>query len=165
MIVPAICYKDEIEREMNMLLYTDDMMYFVGSISGEPVNLFVEDDGKGDLKCQFAIVDGNSNLVGYLQYRIDLYASCAYDFATISFAKGKPIMGKELHETLERLVRRYHRVEFSAISSNSVIKAYDRFLESHNNIGHKHVFKDAFRDLDGNYNDQYVYEFVNPNVL
>ena len=69
-------------------------------------------------------------------------------------------MGKELFNLLEKVIHDMHRVEFRAVSGNPAVKGYDRFLERHKDIGTKHVFRDAFRDLKGDYHDTYLYEFV-----
>lgn len=157
MLKPAICYKTELEKALAEYFYTDDMMFYQGCVN----SYLIEINDKGeDGYYQYAVVGSDNKLVGYIAYSIDYYSSCAYNFGAFSFDRGNPIMGRELFSLLETLVKKYHRVEFRAISGNPATKGYDRFLERHGDIGNKHVFRDEFRDLEGNYHDAYLYEFV-----
>lgn len=158
MLKPAICYKAELESALREYFYTDDMMFYQGCIN----SYLIEIDYKAeDGNYQYAVVDGDSKLIGYISYRIDYYSSCAYNFGAFSFDRGNPIMGKELFNLLERLIKQCHRVEFRAVSGNPAVKGYDAFLKRHEDIGNKHIFKDEFRDRQGKYRDAYLYEFVN----
>lgn len=157
MLKPAICYKTELESALREYFYTDDMMFYQGCINSYLIEIA---DKAEDGHYQYAVVDGDSKLIGYIGYRIDYYSSCAYSFGAFSFDRGNPIIGKELFDLLERLVKQYHRVEFRAVSGNPAVKGYDKFLERHKDVGYKHVFKDEFRDLQGKYHDAYLYEFV-----
>lgn len=157
MIKPAICFKSEIEDAMKEYFYTNDMMFYQGCINSYLIK--VDEEGEGG-KYQYAVVGADNNLIGYIEYSVDYYSSCAYNFGAFSFERGNPIMGKELFELLEKLVKDMHRVEFRAISGNPAIKGYDKFLERYKDIGVKHIFRDEFRDLNGNYHDVYIYEFV-----
>lgn len=161
MLKPAICYKEQIENALKEYFYTDDMMYYIGSLDSYPI--YIEDKGE-DGKYQYAVVGKDDNLIGYIAYRLDRYSSCAYNFGAFSFDRGNPVMGKELHDLLEKLVNTLHRVEFRAISGNPAIKGYDTFLQKHSDIGRKHILTDVFKDEDGNYHDDYIYEFVNNKV-
>ncbi len=160
MLKPAICYKAEIEDALKEYFYTDDMMFYQGSVNSYLIE--VSDKGEDGLY-QYAVVGKDNGLIGYIDYKIDYYSSCAYNFGAFSFKRGNPIMGKELFDLLETLIKQYHRVEFRAVSGNPAVKGYDEFLERHKDIGIKHVFRDEFRDLKGNYHDAYLYEFVNRN--
>ena len=148
MLKPAICYKEEIENALKEYFYSNDMMYYIGST--DSYLLSVSDKGE-DGHYQYAVA-----------YMLDRYSSCAYSFGAFSFDRGKPIMGKEMFDLLEKLVNTLHRVEFRAVSGNPAIKGYDKFLEKHSNIGKKHILKDVFRDANGQYHDNYIYEFINP---
>ncbi len=157
MLKPAICYKAEIEDALKEYFYTDDMMFYQGCVNSYLIQ--IEDCGENGIY-QYAVLGAGSKLVGYIDYRVDYYSSCAYNFGAFSFDRGNPIMGKELFKLLENLVSDMHRVEFRAVGGNPAVKGYDRFLERHKDIGKKHVFRDAFRDIKGNYHNIYLYEFV-----
>lgn len=158
MLKPAICYKAELEKALQEYFYTDDMMFYQGCVNSYLIE--IADKGEGG-HYQYAVVGEDDKLIGYIDYRIDYYSSCAYSFGAFSFDRGNPIMGKELFDLLENLVKQYHRVEFRAVSGNPAVRGYDAFLQHHKDIGLKHVFRDEFRDLQGDYHDTYLYEFVN----
>lgn len=159
MLKPAICYKDQIESALGEYFYTDSMMFYMGCLNSGLLK--IDDHSDGD-KYQYAVVDDKGDkLIGYISYAVDWYSSCAYGFGAFSFGHGNPIMGKELFDLLEKLINKMHRVEFRAVSGNPAIRGYDNFLKRHSDIGNKHVFKDEFRDTNGNYHDTYLYEFVN----
>lgn len=160
MLKPAICYKEEIESALKKYFYTDDMMFYQGYMNNELIEIPTQcrfDD------CHFAVIGECLELIGYISYKVDLYSSCAYNFGAFSFVRSNPIMGKELFGIMEKLVNKMHKVSFRAISGNSALKGYDAFLERHKDIGVKIVFRDEFKDMDGNYRDVIYYEFVNKN--
>lgn len=157
MLKPAICYKAEIEKALAEYFYTDDMMFYQGCINSYLIE--VDEKGEGG-EYQYAVVGNDNKLIGYIGYSIDYYSSCIYNLRAFSFDRGNPIMGKELFDLLEMLVKKYHRVEFRAISGNPAVKGYDKFLVKHSDIGSKHICKDEFRDSEGKYRDTYLYEFV-----
>lgn len=158
MLKPAICHKDEIENALKEYFYTNDMMYYCGGTGSHL--LTIADDGE-DGHYQYAVIGKEKNLIGYIAYMLDRYSSCAYSFGAFSFDRGNPVMGKDLYDLLERLVNTLHRVEFRAVSGNPATKGYDKFLKKHSDVGKKHILKDVFKDADGNYHDEYIYEFVN----
>lgn len=135
------------------------MMFYEGCVNS--YLLEIRDKGVNG-EYQYAVVSENDRdkLVGYISYTVDYYSSCVYNFGAFSFDKGNPIMGKDLFDVLERCIKKYHRVEFRAIGGNPAVRGYDNFLKRHTDIGNKHVFKDEFKDKEGNYHDAYLYEFV-----
>lgn len=157
MLKPAICYKTEIDCAMGEYFYTDDMMYYIGDNNSYLLEIR---ENSRDGVYQWAVVGKDGNLIGYIAYGVDYYSSCAYNFGAFSFDRENPVMGKEMFELLERLIKTLHRVEFRAIEGNPAIKGYDRFLERHSDIGKKHVLTDVFKDISGKYHDTYIYEFV-----
>ena len=54
---------------------------------------------------QYAIVDSGEKLVGYLGYHVDWYCSCASRFGLISFDRGNPIVGKDVFNELNKLIK------------------------------------------------------------
>lgn len=158
MLRPAICYKEQIENEFKKYFYTNDMMFYTGSVDSYFSE--ISEDGENG-KYQYAVVGSSEELIGYISYTLDRYSSCAYNFGAFSFDRGNPIMGKEMYDLLEKLIDTTHRVEFRAIEGNPAIKGYDAFLNKHSDIGKKHVFTDVFKDANGKYHNDYIYEFVN----
>ena len=98
MLVPAILYKDEIIKGMQKYFYTDDMMFETGCMDNWTPNITECPEGS---QFQYAIVDNNEKLIGYLGYAVDWYASKAYNFGLFSFDRGNPLVGKVVFEKLE----------------------------------------------------------------
>lgn len=160
MLVPAILYKNQIEKEFQKLYYTKDMFYYTGCLAQWYPNI---KELPSDREFDYAIINNDGKLIGYLSYRADYYCSKAYDFGLVSFDRGNPIVGKDLYEKLEELVSRFHRIEWRMIGGNKVEKHYDKFCKLHN--GQKHILKDSIRDQNGNYHDDIIYEIVKDGEL
>lgn len=156
MLVPAIMYKEQIAREFQKHFYSIDMFYETGGLH----NWIPTIDESPDFSTrQYAIVDKENKLLGYLGYRINHYNSCVYNFGLFSFDKGNQIIGRDLFNHMDELVQKYHRVEWRMVGGNPVERHYDKFCEKHN--GTKHVLRDAVKDEDGNYRNDIIYEIVN----
>lgn len=155
MLVPAILYKEQIIREFQKYYYTTDMLYETGCMCNWSPDIAEYPDAS---QFQFAIVDKNEKLIGYLGYSIDWYASKAYNFGLFSFDRGNILVGKDIFDKLEELTKTFHRVEWRAVGGNPACRGYDNFIKRHN--GNKHILKDSIKDKDGNYHDDIIYEIV-----
>lgn len=155
MLVPAILYKEQIVKEFQKYFYTTDMLYEMGCMGNWTPNIF---DCPDENQFQYAIVDKNKNLIGYLGYSVDWYTSKAYNFGLFSFDRGNMVIGRDVFDKLEDLVSTLHKIEWRAVGGNPACRAYDNFIKKHN--GNKHVLKDSIKDRDGNYHDGIIYEIV-----
>ena len=154
MLVPALLYKEEIEKAFAKELYTDGYFYYCGYAHCNSLTEISAEDNV----YQYAIVDTHKKLVGYLAYRVNSCGDCAYNFGLYSFDKGNLIIGKDLFSEMERLCKVFRRIEWRMIGGNPVKKHYDKFCAKHNgNVVRLH---DVCRDNDGNYHDEYIYEIV-----
>ena len=171
MLKPAICYKEQIENALAEYFYTNDMMYYMGYIGNGLITISDKSDNGNYQDYQFAVVNNKEELIGYIAYSVDYYSSCAYNFGAFSFDRGNPIMAKEMYDLVEKLLKRFHRIEFRAVSGNPATKGYDRFLAGHSKYAchskyecQKFVFKDVFRDTEGHFHDEYIYELINKEI-
>ncbi len=155
MLVPAILYREQIQKEFQKYYYTTDMMYETGCLDNWSPNIEVNPD---EQTYQYAIVGNDDKLIGFLTFRIDWYCSCAYNFGLFSFDRGNALVGRDVCKKIDELVNRFRRVEWRAISGNPACRSYDYFIEKYN--GNKHVLRDAIRDRAGNYHDDIIYEIV-----
>lgn len=154
MLEPAILHKGEIVGKMRTYFYTEDMIYATGCLHNWTPEIC---DCPDECTFQYAIMDGRE-VVGYLGYNVDWYASKAYNFGLFSFKRGNSVVGIDVFNKLEDLTETMHRVEWRAVGGNPVIKHYDAFCKKHDGI--KHVLRDAIRDKEGNYRDDIIYEIV-----
>lgn len=105
MLVPAILYKEQITKEFQKYLYTTDMMYVTGCLENWVPNILeCPDEGR----FQYAIVDENEKLIGYLGYSIDYYASRAYNFGLFSFDRGNLTVNVIQNSFIKSLVSKKH---------------------------------------------------------
>ena len=160
-LVPAILYKEEIVREFQKKFYTEDMLFETGSLNNWLPNIVDEPDSN---TYQFAIVDNDKKLIGYLDYHIDWYTSCASRFGLMSFDKGSHIIGLAVYKTMRKLIYEYrlHRIEFRMVGGNPVERHYDRICNHFG--GTKHILKDAIKDRYGQYHDDVIYEIIRNEV-
>lgn len=155
MLIPAIQRKEEIVREFQKYYYTTDMLYETGSMDNWCPDIVNCPDNS---TFQYAVIDGNNKLLGYLGYYVDWYSSRAYNFGMISFDRGNVLFAKDVFEKMEELVETFHRVEWRMVGGNPAQRGYDNFIKKHN--GNKHILKDCIRDKDGKYHDDVIYEIV-----
>lgn len=155
MLVPAILYKEQIIKGMQKYFYTKDMMYETGCMENWTPNISNCPD---ESQFQYAIVDKNEKLIGYLGYTVDWYASKAYNFGLFSFDRGNVLVGRDVFGKLEELIKTLHRIEWRAVGDNPACRGYDNFIKKHN--GKKHILKDAIKDRNGCYHNDIIYEIV-----
>lgn len=155
MLKPALLYRDEIIQKFTECLYTVDYYYYSGWNCGSSLPEIKPEENL----YQYAFVDKDDNVIGFLTYRIYDYSDTAQEFGLFSFDRGNPIIGIDLFKKLEELVARHHRVEWQVIEGNPVKKHYDKFCKKHN--GYIHHYHGTIKSIEGKYVDSYVYEIVN----
>lgn len=154
MLVPAILYKEEIEKAFSKELYTENYFYYYRYAYGNGLPEIRAEDRL----YQYAIVNNEEKLIGYLSYWIDSNADTVNNFGLYSFDNGNFILGKDLFEKLEELIKKHHRIEWKMISGNPVKRHYDKFCNDHN--GNVVVLHDVCKDNSGIFHDEYIYEIV-----
>lgn len=170
MLVPASCYKEEIEKAFAKLAYTDKLMWYDGCIDNFRHELTDESD-----KYHFAIVE-NGRLLGYVSFRVDWYCSMAYNFGLMSFVdtyaddndfygykSTKPAIFKAIREVM-RMVKSFdlHRIDWRCVSGNPAEKNYAGIASMLTREYHvrKVAFKDNMKDRHGNYHDTIMFELI-----
>jgi hypothetical protein len=128
MLVPAIIYKDEIEKEFAQYLYTEQYFYYIGRAHCNHLVRIDTNDGA----YQYAIIDKDENLIGYFEYTVDPCLDTVRGFGLFSFDKGNPIIGRDVLKAMEELVENYHRIEWRMVAGNPVQRHYDKFCKRHN---------------------------------
>lgn len=166
MLVPAITYKEEIEREFKKIQYTDKYLWYTGSIDNYDLEIKTEGD-----KFAFAIVC-QEHLIGYISFRVDWYCSMAYNFSLIRFSDAFVEIDGVATRTIANAIREVirmiesfnlHRIDFRCVSGNPVWIKYDHLLlwfHRRDWIGNMIVFRDNIRDRQGNYHDTICYELI-----
>lgn len=153
MLKPAILYKQELEKLFAEKIYTEDFFYYVGY----PQYFEIPEIKVRENDYQWAILD-DDKVIGYFAYRIELYTDNVYSFGLISFDKGNIKLARDVYNKLTELINKHHRVEWRAIQGNPAIRGYTRFCKKYN--GCILTYRDAVKDTDGNYRNEYVFEVV-----
>lgn len=155
MLIPAVLYKEEIERLFAEKIYTEDFFYYIGYPQYYPIPKIRLDQDQDTY--QWAIID-NGKLIGYFEYRVNLYLNSVDQFGLMSFDKGNITLAKDVYKKLTELICKHHRVEWRAIQGNPAIRSYTRFCQKCN--GTIHRFKDVTKGIDGDYKDEYIFEII-----
>lgn len=160
MLKPAIIRREEILAKMYEMFYSDKMFYLSGC-NGNWIPNISEDNASSDRRFQYAVVDPDDVLIGFLDYTIDWYGSTAHHFAIVSFDEGNPAFAKDIYSEIIKILKEYklHRIEWRMIAGNHAERGYDSLCKKFN--GTKHVLRDAVKDRYGNYHDDIIYEIIN----
>ena len=158
MLKPAILYKDELEKKFAENLYTDDYFYYAGCGHVH----YIPEIKAEDNNYQWAVVDKNEKLIGYIAYRIFPELDSAENFGIISFDKGNLTFSRDLYHLFDDLVKHYRRIEWRMVGGNHVESAYDHVIERYN--GNKVVLHNALKDNYGQYRDSIIYEIVKDKI-
>lgn len=155
MLVPAILKKSEIESGFQKLFYTNDMFL----ITGTTQNWIPEIKDTGN-NFQYAIIDKREKVIGYFDYTIDLYYSCAKNFCVVSFDKGNPSVVIDALIEFKKIINNsnIHRIEWTMVGSNPVEKIYDKICYKYN--GYKNILHDSIKDIKGQYYNYIIYEII-----
>ena len=170
MLIPAIQYKEEIEKQFQRIQYSEKYLWYTGSIDNYDIEVKTEGD-----KYSYAIVE-SGQVLGYISFRIDWYCSMAYNFSLIRFLpyyfdnptqEYKDSTLKMASAILEviRMIESFnlHRIDFRCVSGNPVWKKYEHLLlwfHRRDWIGNMIVFRDNIRDREGDYHDTICYELI-----
>lgn len=168
MLVPAISRKEELEKLFAKEIYTEDYFLYYGYRYGYSLPEIKAEENR----VQYAIVDNGESyfdgteivivdepkVIGYLAYSIQPSEDTVCNFGLYSFGRGNPIIGKDVFEEMERLVKSHRRIEWRMVGGNPVQRHYDKFCEKFG--GNKVVLHEVCSDPNGNYRDEYIYEIV-----
>lgn len=155
-IVPATAYKEEIEKYAAKLRYSNKMFFYNGTYEHGPMYIQTEDTAG---RYQWAIVDNDANLVGYISYQVDYFCANAYSFGLIAFADNKMAMMKGIREVIDHLKSlNLHRIEFRCVSDNPAKDRYLKIIKRFN--GKDFTMTDVFKDPTGQYHNVDIFEVI-----
>ena len=171
MLVPAITYKEDIEKQFKAIQYSDKYLWYTGSIDNYDLEVKTEGD-----KFAFAIVE-SCQVIGYISFRVDWYCSMAYNFSLIKFLPhyfdnptqeykdSTPKMVSAIREVM-RMIKRFnlHKIDFRCVDGNPAEKKYYKII--YNSAIDSEYYtrvirmRDNIRDREGNYHDTLIYELI-----
>ena len=170
MLVPAITYKESIEKQFRLLSYSDRLLLYTGSIENYDWEIKTDVD-----KYDFAIVH-SGQVVGYISFRVDWYCSCAYNFGLMKFLNtyfdnttqeyksSAPLIISAVREVVQMIKRfNLHRIDFRCVSGNPAMRGYMGILKQVQKQGYSIRtvdFIDNIRDRDGQYRNTTMFELI-----
>ena len=158
MLKPAIAYKAQIEQLIAESLYSDNFAYFSGEYYGDGNGIFEVQTDCYRGRFQYAIVNNDNEVVGFFGYTIDTLCNEAYGFKLIAFNKSHNTIMFDIYHELKKLLKRCHRIDWRMVGGNPIEPYYDKFCQKYGGV--KYRLRDRFKDLDGHYHDEIIYEII-----
>ena len=162
-LAPAIKYKQEIEKYIQSIMYTDESYYISGFKHSYSISI-PEDDREGK-SFHWAVLNNSNQLIGYIAYDIEFYDSILKNFKIISLVKGSICMGLALQKIIS-MINDYNlnKVIIYCIDDNPIREKFDNLCI--NNNGTKYIFKEEYKDNKDKYHDLIRYDiFIKNNPL
>lgn len=129
MLKPAQLYADELKRKYVEVWYDPEYMYYSGWIGSSELNISENTYDSHN----FASVDKNGNIIGYISYSVNYAAMNANNFGAISFDKGNLEFAKDLYQAICNVFEKYHmnRLSWGCFVENPAIRGYRNFIKKH----------------------------------
>lgn len=154
-LVPAIKYKQEIEKYIQSIMYTEESYLLSGFKYSYSINI-PENDRDGH-SFHWAVLNNSNQLIGYICYDIEFYDGVLRNLKIFSIQKGSICIGLALQKIIE-MINEYNlnKIIIYTIDDNPIRPKYDNLCI--NNDGIKYVFKEEYKDNKGKYHDLIRYD-------
>lgn len=161
MLANARLYQDEIRKEFYKIWYDPKYQYYFGGEGRWDFQV-----GNNEYHYDFASVDKDGNLLGYISYSFDHTIRLANCFGAINFSEDKITFGRDLRTVINDLFMKFNAetLEFNVIIGNPAERSYDRIIKR---IGGKVlcIRHARAKDLAGHNLDDKVYEVTREDYL
>ena len=129
MLKPAQLYADELKRKYIRTWYDPEYLYYSGWVGSSELNI---PENTYDSH-NFASVDKNGKIIGYISYSVNYIAMNADNFGAISFDKGNVEFAKDLYQAICNIFEKYHmnRLSWCCFAENPAIRGYRNFIKKH----------------------------------
>lgn len=126
MLKNAILFKNEIELKMMETWYDKRYQYYYDSMPGLP-----DFPTQPEKNRQFASVDDEGNVIGYMSYSFNLATRRAMNFGIISFDIGNPMFARDVRQMIAECFFKFHlnSIEWFCFEENSALKGYRKFIK------------------------------------
>jgi len=159
MLKPAGLYENELKRLFAEISFDDEYIYFDSSSWRDDWNAPKDSWSKHE----FASVDDEGNVVGYLAYNIDRDALTTSSLRIVNFRKNGlgRTFGQDLRKLFEDIFLRFQfrKLNFGVVVGNPAEAFYDKYVEKMGGRiqGYR---EDDVKLMDGNYYDMKLYEVM-----
>lgn len=157
MLKPAQLYKEKLQEESIKAWYRPENIYWNGGAGDNRLN--IQDD---NYNChQFASVDKDDNVIGYIAYCVDWSAMSCDRFGIISFRKGSIEFAKDVYTAVCNIFELYHmnRIQWFAFAYNPAVRRYRNFIQKHGGRECAH-YRQVAKLLDGKLHDSVCFEIL-----
>ena len=158
MLVPAIKYREQLNEKFVDLLYSEEMYCFSGYNRSAPYIVCNTDNADVIYPIyEYAIINKNNELVGYVKYCIDISTDAASIMGVISFNDNDLTVAVDVYNVFKQLTE-HRRLEWKAIEGCKAIPAYISLCKKYKGMYFRHY--DVFKDVSGNFRDSYEFEIL-----
>ena len=157
MLKPAQLYTEELKRKYIETWYQPEYMYYSAWVGTSelkiPENTYDSHD--------FASVDKDNNVIGYISYSTNYITMSAYNLGAINFYKGNVEFAKDLYQVICDIFCKYNfnRLSWCCVISNPAIRGYRNFIKKHG--GKESAYRRQVAKLqDGKLYDEVEFEIL-----
>lgn len=154
-------YKDELKLKFADISYDLEYQFYIGTYSEE-----YQPSKDNWSKFEFASIDNNGNVIGYIKYLIDRNSNYAYGFSIINFSDNKITFGRDVVQAIDDIFIKYkfRKLEYSVYIGNPIENTYDRLTKRYGGriVGIK---MKTDKLLDGNIYDFKMYEIFREDYI
>jgi hypothetical protein len=156
MLEIAKIHESQLQSLFSRIVF-DDKFKFYNASNYYDYNISLDNDSWNSL--QFASVDKDGNVLGYLSAKISRASEYVSSLQVINFYELNYTFSKDFHQFITDLFIKFkfRKINFSVIIGNPAEKMYDKYIEKYNGrvVG---IYKEDVRLFDGKYYDFKVYE-------
>ncbi len=160
MLVAAQLYREEIEREFWRTVYDDKYKYYTSRYINS--NQLIQSNNWD--RYQFASINTDGELIGYIGYSIDNITKNIDTFSAINFTGGLAF-GLDVLTAIDNIFCKYNyrKLNFTVTCGNPIEKTYDKLI---NMYGGRIVgIKEEEEMIDNKYHDVKLYEITKDNYI
>lgn len=161
-LVNARMYEEDLKKKFWEVAYDPKYQWYFGSTVDSRHNFEIR-DGSG---LDFAVLNGNDELIGYIGYAIDSSIRLGHWFGAINFSNDRISFGIAMKRVIVEAFMKYglYTLEWIVIRGNPIEASYDRLCER---IGGRilGIKRNRALDLAGNLHDDKVYEVTREDFL
>lgn len=165
MLRPAGLYENELK-----LLFTEiafDEEYMFANTDSYREEFKIASEGTWN-RHQFASVNSDGDIVGYMEYRINRDSLATSSLQAINFKKDglNATFGKDLRQLFMDLFMKFkfRKLNFSVVVGNPAEAFYDKYIEQMGGriVG---IYEEDVKLFDGNYYDLKIYEVLRDGFM
>jgi len=160
----AKLHEDEIKHKMWSIWYDEKYQYYFGGEWRRDFSL--ADSDNSPCRHEFAVLNDNDELIGFIGYNIDLELRIAERFGAINFSDDKLTFGRALAQVVRECFMKFGMevVEWCVVCGNPIERSYDRMCEKFGGqiVGIKHH---RAKDMSGEPHDFKIYEILKKDFM